>query len=268
MKSNKITLFSSPDVENIFVRSKRSQTTIFIILALIIVVGLMIVFLLFNPPEVRVIDRNNPQGFIESCTRQATEEAIDLLSKRGGEINPKGSVAYEGEDITYLCYNNKFYETCVNQRPLLIEHIEKEITKYITPIVADCFFDLRKELESRYNIEESEMKIETRLRSGHVSVKIDKNFKMVRRGEVRDFNQFRMNLVHPIYEFAKISMEIVNQEITYCNFDELGHNILHPQYDVRKFITGNSDIIYTIKDIGTEEDFVFAIRSCKLPAGF
>ena len=268
MRNNKVNLFSSLDVESIFMRSRRSQTTIFIILALIIVVGLMIVFLLFNPPEVRVIDRNNPQGFIESCTRQATEEAIDLLSKRGGEINPKGSIAYEGEDITYLCYNNKFYETCVNQRPLLIEHIEKEITKYITPIVADCFFDLRKELESRYNIEESEMKIETRLRSGHVSVKIDKNFKMVRRGEVRDFNQFRMNLVHPIYEFAKISMEIVNQEITYCNFDELGYNILHPQYDVRKFITGNSDIIYTIKDIGTEEDFVFAIRSCKLPAGF
>ncbi|MDP7521220.1 MAG: hypothetical protein QF567_03225, partial [Candidatus Pacearchaeota archaeon] len=57
-------------------------------------------------------------------------------------------------------------------------------------------------------------------------------------------------------------------ESGYCNFDELGYNILHPQYDVRKFITGNSDIIYTIKDIGTEEDFVFAIRSCKLPAGF
>ncbi|MAG61408.1 hypothetical protein CMI43_01145, partial [Candidatus Pacearchaeota archaeon] len=62
MRNNKINLFSRLDVESIFVRSKRSQTTIFIILALIIVVGLMIVFLLFNPPEVRVIDRNNPQG--------------------------------------------------------------------------------------------------------------------------------------------------------------------------------------------------------------
>jgi len=228
----------------------------------------MILFFLFNPPEISLVDEDNPQAFIESCSRQATEEAIDILSKQGGDINPMGSIAHEGEDITYLCYNERFYEVCINQRPLLIEHIEDEITDYITPIIADCFFDLKKNLENRYTIEDSEMKIETRLQTGQVTVKIDRNYKLIRRNEVRDFNEFRMVLIHPIYEFAKISMEIVNQEITFCNFDELGFNILHQEYDVRKFITGNSDIIYSVKDIETEEDFVFAIRSCKLPAGF
>jgi len=248
--------------------NNKGQVTIFIVLALIVVVGFAIVFLLINPPEVRVVDQNNPQGYIESCTREATEEAINLLSKRGGDINPRGSVSYEGESITYLCYNERFYESCVNQRPLLVEHIEEEITNHITPIVADCFFNLRKDLETRYEIEESEMIITTRLNSGQISVKIDKNFKTVRRGEVRDYNNFRMNLVHPMYQFAKISTDIVNQEITFCNFDELGHNILHQQYNIEKFITGNSDIIYSIKDLETEEDFVFALRSCTLPAGF
>jgi hypothetical protein len=249
-------------------KNKLAQVTIFIILGLIVVVGLIIVFFLFNPPEIRIVDENNPQAFIESCTRQATEEAISLLSPRGGDISPKGYIPYEGEDITYLCYNERFYESCVNQRPLLVEHIEEEITKHITTIVADCFFDLRQSLGNRYDVEEGEMAIRTRLQSGHVTVKIDKNFKISRSGDVRDFNQFRMNMVHPIYEFAKISMEIVNQEILFCNFDELGHNILHPQYDVRKFITGNSDIIYTIIDIDTEESFVFALKSCTLPPGY
>lgn len=249
-------------------KNKFGQVTIFIIIGLILVIALIIVFFLFKPLEVRVVDENNPQGFIESCTRQATEEAIDLLSERGGDIAPRGYVSYEGEDIKYLCYNERFYEACVNQRPLLIEHIEDQITGHITPIVADCFFDLRQSLGNRYDIEESEMVIETRLHPGQVTVKIDKNFKLIRGGDVTDFNQFRMNMVHPLYHFAKISMEIVNQEITYCNFDELGYNILHPEFDVRKFITGNTDIIYTVKDLGTEEQFVFAIRSCKLPAGF
>ena len=247
---------------------RKAQVTIFIILALIVVVGFIVLFLLFNPPEVRVVDQDNPQGFIESCTREATEEAISILSKQGGDINPRGSVSYEGEEITYLCYNERFYESCVNQRPLLVEHIQDEITDHITPIVADCFFDLRKELETRYDIEESEMIIETQLNSGQISVKIDKNFKTIRRDEVRDYNNFRMNLVHPMYQFAKISTEIVNQEISFCNFDELGHNILHQQYDIQKFITGRSDIIYSIKDLETEESFVFALRSCTLPAGF
>ena len=112
------------------------------------------------------------------------------------------------------------------------------------------------------------MDIKTKLQSGHVSVTINKNFKMIRKEGVKDFNEFRMNTVHPIYEFAKISMEIVNQEIRFCNFDELGFNILHPKYDIKKFITGDSDIIYNIKDAETGEQFKFAIKSCTLPVGF
>ena len=100
--------------------SKRSQVTIFIILGLIVVVSFIIIFLFFNPPEIRMVDENNPQAFIESCTRETVEEAINLLSKRGGDINPVGSVVYDGENIAYLCYNEEFYESCINQRPLYV----------------------------------------------------------------------------------------------------------------------------------------------------
>lgn len=248
--------------------NKSAQITIFIILGLIIIVSFIIIFLFFKPLELNIVDENNPQAFIESCTRESVEEAIDLLSKRGGDINSTGYIGYEGENIAYLCYNEEFYKSCINQRPLLIEHIENEITNHITPVIVECFFDLKSKLEKRYSIEESEIKVKTKLQSGHVSVKIDKNFKILRKDEVRDFNEFRMNTVHPIYEFAKISMEIVNQEITFCNFDELGFNILHPEYDVREFITGDSDIIYNIKDVATGEEFIFAVKSCTLPAGF
>ena len=34
-----------------------------------------------------------------------------------------------------------------------------------------------------------------------------------------------------------------------------------------KFRTGNSDTIYTLKDIPTGKEFKFAIRSCVMPAG-
>ncbi|MEK6914594.1 MAG: hypothetical protein AABW83_02980 [Nanoarchaeota archaeon] len=255
-------------INNILSKSKRSQVTIFIILGLIIVVGFLIVLFLFNPPEIKLVDENNPQAFIESCTRESVEESISLLSKRGGDINPIGYISYDGDNIAYLCYNEEFYESCVNQRPLLVEHIEKEITNYITPIIAECFYDLKSKLEKRYDVEESQIIVKTKLEPEYVSVIINKNFKTIRKEEVREFSEFRMNLVHPIYEFAKISMEIVNQEIRYCNFDELGFNILHPKYDVRKFITGDSDIIYNIKDVETGEQFKFAVKSCTLPVGF
>jgi len=248
--------------------NKKSQITIFIILGLILVVGFMIIFLLINPPEIKVVDEDNPQAFIESCTRGAVEEAIDILSKKGGDISPKGYISFKGEEITYLCYYNNFYEPCINQRPLLIEHIEKEITDYVTPIISGCFIDLETELGNKYDIETSGMKVTTRLQSKNVVVNIDKKFKISRKGEARDFNEFRMNLVHPIYNLAKISMEIVNQEIRFCNFDELGYMILHPEFDITKFITGESDIIYTLKEVSTDQTFTFAVKSCTLPAGY
>lgn len=248
--------------------NKKAQVTIFIILGLILVVGFIIIFLLIKPPEIKLVDEDNPQAFIESCTRGAVEEAIGLLSKRGGDISPKGYISFKGEEITYLCYINDFYEPCINQRPLLIEHIEKEITNYITPIIAECFIDLEIDLGNRYDIETGSIRVTTILQSKNVVVNIDKNFKMSRKGEAREFIDFRMNLVHPIYDFAKLSMEIVNQEIRFCNFDELGYMILHPRYDITKFITGESDIIYTLKEVSTDQTFTFAVKSCTLPAGY
>ena len=248
--------------------NKRSQITIFIILGLIIVVGFLIVFFFFNPIEVKIVDENNPQAFIESCTREATEDAIKLLSEGGGDISPKGYVFFKDKEITYLCYNENLYEPCINQRPLLIEHIEKEITNYITPIVSECFLDLESKLKNRYDIESGGMKITTKLQSKNVITTIDKKFKIYRDENIREFNQFKMHLVHPIYDLAKIAMEIVNQEVSYCHFDEHGYMILHQNFDITKFITGDTDIIYGIKEVSTNQEFIFALRSCKLPPGY
>jgi len=74
-------------------------------------------------------------------------------------------------------------------------------------------------------------------------------------------------MIHPIYNLAEISMEIVNQEIVYCNFDELGYMILHPEYDIIKFITGSANTIYILTDRPSNIKFQFATRNCLLPPG-
>lgn len=124
--------------------SKHAQITIFIIVAILIIVVLIILFLVFQSPTIRNLDENNPQSFVESCTRESVELAIERLSKQGGDINPRGYIDYQDEKVKYLCYNANFYEQCINQRPLLIEHIENEITNFIRPQIEECFFTLKK----------------------------------------------------------------------------------------------------------------------------
>jgi len=251
------------------IKSKRGQITIFIILALMILVALAIIFLLMNPIKIDVYDENNPQASIETCVRESVEEAINILSPQGGDIIPRGSIRYEGEEITYICYNPEVYKRCINQRPLLVEHVEKEITDYITPRVNSCFNKIEDNLKSRYDeVEVGEMTLTTRLYPKQVVVEINKKMSATRGDKTLTFERFRMNMVSPIYDLTKLSMEIANQEAKYCNFDDLGYMILYPQYDITSIITGDSDMIYVVKERSTNQQFRFATKSCLLPAGF
>jgi len=249
-------------------KNKSGQITIFIILALIIITVIAMLFLVFKAPAPEIIDEENPQAFIESCVKESVEEALDVLMPQGGDIIPKGSIFYNYVNITYLCYNANYYLPCVNQRPMLVEHIEGEITKYIEPRVSNCFNILENKLGDRYTIESGEMQLQTKLIPNNIEINVNKDFKMSRENKVISFDNFKVNLVHPMYDITEIAMEIVNQEAQFCNFDILGFMIFYPRWNIEKFKTGDSNTIYSINDITTDKKFKFAVRSCALPGGF
>jgi len=249
------------------IERKKAQVTIFIIIALIIVVAIALIFVVWRKPVTTVSPTTNPEAYIEKCIKDYTEEAVKILSEQGGDINPEGNVMYEGKNITYLCYNANFYQPCINQRPLLIEHIEKEITNYIKPKMQECFSSLRTELEKRgYAVELDEMNATTELQTRKVIATIGRKLSITKQ-DTKKFEEFKAQVSWPLYDLAKIAMEIANQEARYCNFDILGFMIIYPEYNVEKFRTGNSDNIYTLKEVASGKEFTFAIRSCVMPAG-
>ncbi len=256
----------------IFSKIKKAQITIFIILGLIIVVVFVLIFYLINIriPIFPVSDDIRPQNYIETCTKDSVEEAISILNVNGGDIIQKGSINYDGENITYLCYNDNYYERCINQRPLLIEHLEGEITNFITPKIEDCFVKLYYGLQKTYDeVElEKEMVVKTRLFPEQILVTIERELKIHRKDDTKKYDLYKMSKPYPLYNFAKIAMEIVNQESKYCNFDVLGYMITAPRWDISSITTGSSDTIYVIMERTTNEKFQFAVKSCLLPAGF
>jgi hypothetical protein len=248
--------------------NKKGQITIFIILALIIVVIILLIFMLRRPAQIEVISEENPYSYIESCAKDAVKNAIDILSVQGGDINPKGSVMHQGKNITYLCYNSNFYDSCINQRPLLTEHIKEEIDNYLIPAVSNCFDKLKFELEKKNKVELREMSLNTELKTNEVIIEIKRELSIIEEDKSQKYETFKIVFNNQIYDLAKIAMEIANQESKFCNFDILGFMITYPKYNLTKFRTGDSDTIYTIKDRKTNQEFKFAIRSCVLPAGF
>lgn len=247
-------------------KNRKAQITIFIIIALLIIVAALIIFLIWKGPTAPTTTAD-PQAYIENCIKENSQQAITTLSKQGGDLEPELNLTYMGQDYTYLCYNQGLYNPCINQKPMLIEHLQEEISKYTEPKVKECFQSLKTELEDKgYEISMAGMSIETELQTKMAVVTVNRKFTMSRRGETKEFENFQAKIPSPLYELAEIAMEITNQEAQYCNFENLGFMIIYPQYDIRKD-NYEGNLIYTITDLETQQSFKFAVRTCVLPAG-
>lgn len=249
--------------------NRRGQVTIFIILGLILVVIIVMLFLLIRGPDVEISDEENPQAFIDTCTSEAVEEVVEILLKNAGDLEPKNSVLYLDKEITYLCYTNKNLEKCVAEETVLIMHMETEITNYIKPRIENCFNKLKGDFEGRYDIEIGEMELTTQLQPTKVVVNIDRDFKMVRGDNIRQFDNFKINLLSPIYDLGEIAIKIIDSKAKSCEFDYINHMILYPKYDILfEKTNGEDDVeIYTIIDLTTQKQFKFATRGCVIPPG-
>jgi len=248
--------------------NKMGQVTIFIILAMLIAVLIGIFFTVTRAPKPIEVNEENPQAFIESCTREAVEEALGILMPQGGYLEPLNYKLHQNEKVAYLCYTGEYYKLCSNQNPMLIEHIEQEIKDYVEPRVSNCFQTIESELEGRYDIEVGEMTLSTELRTKQVIVDIEREFKMTRGDDTRSFNRFRTVIITPVYDLAKLALQISSEESVQCIFDYVNYAMLHPENDIRKFVTGDKTTIYTLKEKKSGQEFKFAVRSCALPPGF
>jgi hypothetical protein len=90
---------------------------------------------------------------------------------------------------------------------------------------------------------------------------------MTRGESSKTINEFKSVIINPAYDLSKIAIEIASQESKYCNFEILGFMLLYPQYSIDKFRTHDSNSVYTIREIASNKEFIFAIRSCPMPGG-
>ena len=110
----------------------RGQVTVFIIIALMIVVFGALIYMFY--PQISSnarTDTKSPEAFIQTCMEDEIEDAVEILSSQGGSMDPEFYSLYLDDKVEYLCYTNEFYKTCVVQQPMLKQHIESEIESEI-----------------------------------------------------------------------------------------------------------------------------------------
>lgn len=257
------------------VKSKKGQLTIFIIIAVVIVAG-VVIFLLVSDKGKGIINRISGsefdiQGDLKTCieNNKAIKEKISTITSQGGSFEPQASYMYKSQKYEYLCYTNQDLQTCMMQQPAILTNVENEINKQIKPEVKKCFESTKSKLENRgYDVSLDVVESSVEFIPENLNIKSDTSLSATRGDERKIYNDFEFKMPSKLYELIMISTSILNFEARYGDSDPNIYMTLYPEIKVEKQKQTDGTTLYFISNRDTKEQFNFASRSLAFPEGY
>ena len=252
--------------------NKRGRATIFVIIALIVIGLIILFFFLFGNKTIELPQREKfePDSFIRECLRESVREKTEIMIPQGGFVNPIDYKIYNDIKVAYLCKNINYYEPCVNQYPVYLTSLKKEIENNIKEDVEECSIALEDELDKRnYEFSGGEIeKIEATLKPEAIELSVFRDFSYGKGEETKGFDSFSSSIKSPLYKLGSVAQIIADQEAQFCYFEYVGYMNLNQEFIIRKWTMSDSTKIYTVthKDSGAEMNI--AIRGCAIPPGY
>lgn len=248
--------------------NKKGQVTIFVILAIVIVVAGGLIYFFY--PEISSTSTSleeNPKTYIQNCVEGVFEENVEILGAQGGSFVPDSSFTYMGDEVEYLCYTNQYYETCVVQRASLVSHIEEELKESLTQKVSECFSEMESSYRDRgYGVNFEEEDFDVQLLPKKIILMSNSNLDLTKDSTQR-YEFFDVVLDNNLYELASIARSIVAWEVKYGDSNQILYMNYYPHLKVEKIIQSEGTKIYIITERDSGNKFQFASRSVVWPPG-
>jgi hypothetical protein len=241
---------------------ERGQVTIFVIIAIVIVAGILSFFLWVQPTYFS--GKSATLGF-EGCVEDVVSGAISELELKAGFINPQFTYNYNGEKLTYLCYTNSYYETCAVQVPFLKNVFDEQMELLIREDVDVCYSNSINDLKARgLSVVQGAVNYDVLIEPNVVRVEIDAPTVV----GSQQFARFNVKVTAPTYEMVMIATSLLQFETKYGDADASSMMVFYPDYIITKFKRGDGTTIYTLKHKTLGNKFQFASRSLVWPAGY
>jgi len=256
----------------LFGGSSRSQITLFVILAIIIVAAL-IIFFTYALPKIRVYF-SNPQVGLENCLKSNMETELPKILLRGGTLTPELYFMYEGGMVDYLCYTSEYYKTCTMQKPFIKQDIENELKTAINANVQKCFNDYTEKLRVKgYIVSVSSENVDLNLQilPKEIVASLDNQITAKKGEETISYSGdklFNARISSNIYEILMVASSILNFEARYGDSNPETYMFYYQNLKVEKKKQSDGTKVYILTDKNTAEKFKFATRSLAWPPGY
>ncbi|MFA5484630.1 MAG: hypothetical protein WC260_00025 [Candidatus Pacearchaeota archaeon] len=242
---------------------KRGQVTLFIILGILVVSGI-ISAVLFSVGKIQ-IQHYSEEAFKENfdkCIYVELENQVDKLYHNAGFLEQrKLFVSYNDKNYSYLCYSQKPYEACTNYYPNLEKESIQELKNLTQPLIEQCFENIISEYKLRdYEIYEGPLNFEISFLPNFVSFDIKKEISLTKSNITRSYFSFSHKIESRIYNFLEITNRIINDEASYSFFDDSNYMLFYPTIKIDKIKIGEINIYEVSFRDNEEQTFNFAVR--------
>lgn len=248
--------------------SKRGQMTLFIILGISIFVISIAIYAFTTKPEAFFKGvEEDPQKYIQLCVEDDLDELINIVSRKGGSLNPEFYFEYDRERIAMLCYTSEDYTPCKIQEPFLKQHIELELTSAIKDKVESCFDKLEEEYEKEgYSVELKRREPVVKLRPMKVLLKVE-NKLTITKEKTSEYSNFNVPIYTDLYTLVGVASSMLEWEQKMGEADVMDFMSIYYDLNIKKIRGSDGRKVYRIKKRDTGEEFQFATRSLVFPPG-
>jgi competence protein ComGC len=248
---------------------KKSQVTVFVIIAIAIVAILLIIFL---PNIKKLVIPAKPIDLIpRECMIESVQENLDKVMLHGGNENPELYFNYNNVSLNYLCYTPEWYKTCVMQIPLLKQELESIILKNSRAKIANCVSNMERELKKKYDVKSSGLKnIQIKIEPKKIVIvpEIEMTLEKADVTQKIELRDFKTSFDSNSYDMIMIASSIQNFEARFGDSSIDTYMSFYPSLKVEKIKQDDGTKVYIITDRNTKEKLMFATRSLAWPPGF
>jgi len=252
--------------------SKKSQVTLFVILA-IIIVAVLIVFFTYALPKIQIYF-SNPQTSFEKCLSDNVKKEMPAILLAGGTLKPELYFMHEGGTVDYLCYTSEYYKTCTMQKPFIKQDIENQLKTAIEANVQKCFNDYTEKLRVRgyvVSVSPETADLSVKIMPKEIAAFLNNQITAKKGEETISYSGtklFNAKISSNVYEILMVASSILNFEARYGDSNPETYMFYYKELKVEKKKQSDGTKIYIITDRDTDEKFKFATRSLAWPPGY
>ncbi|MCB9359025.1 hypothetical protein H6503_03790 [Candidatus Woesearchaeota archaeon] len=204
---------------------RKSQVSLFAILGMIIILGIISTIVILNsgdaPTDVKIIasenlDRDTVTRLVDGCLLK-TEPMIRDIIKQGGEYDPANEVLFNGRNYTYWCLQAG-NRGCVNQ-VYSTKKLENELNIHLRSIVDSCLNFSEYETIG-YQIDLSPSTLQSSVGIMDLTLYYNLPMKISKEGEEFELSDFSYRFDIAAGRLYQIANHILNEEIENDYFDK------------------------------------------------